>query len=136
MSSCTLFANEAPAGSGFSLEQSSTADIDHTIISFGAVGESIVCDGASHARVRCTDIFANAGGDWVGCIAALHGVDGNIEADPLFCNIGFNDLRPADASPCPPANSGGCGLIGAIGGGCVSAVQASTWGQIKSGFAR
>ena len=38
--------------------------------------------------------------------------------DPLLCNWEAGDVHLSSLSPCLPANSGGCGLIGARGEGC------------------
>ena len=46
-----------------------------------------------------------------------------------------NKLTLDEASPCAPANSGGCGLIGALPVGCgATAVEPATWGGIKASF--
>lgn len=90
------------------------------------------------ATLRCCDLHNNAGGDWVGCIAAQLGVDGNLAADPQFCDPGSGDFRIAAASPCAPAQSGACGLIGALDPAqCVpNAVAPTTWGWIKVHYDR
>jgi len=136
LTGCTLYGNHAPGGCGIGLDGASTATVDHSIIAFGTGSEAVVCGGTSTATLTCTDVFGNAGGDWVGCIAGQAGAGGNLEADPLFCNVGLGDLRLAGSSPCTAANSGGCGLIGALGEGCVNAVEPSSWGAVKSTFAR
>lgn len=65
----------------------------------------------------CTDVYGNAGGDWVGCLAGQDSVNGNFHADPLFCGADGDDNRftLGGASPC--ANDT-CGLIGAEDIGC------------------
>jgi hypothetical protein len=46
-----------------------------------------------------------------------------------------NDLTVSSLSPCLPANSLGCGLIGALGQGCGTvAIQPMSWGQIKGAY--
>jgi len=55
--------------------------------------------------------------------------------DPLFCNTEAGDFTLHSLSPCLPANSMGCGLIGALGEGCGTvSVEPSTWGRIKASF--
>jgi hypothetical protein len=57
----------------------------------------------------------------------------DLVADPLFCAPDIFDLRVSAGSPCLPENSGGCGLIGALGEGCGSvSVEEATWGRIKT----
>jgi hypothetical protein len=68
--------------------------------------------------LTCCDIYGNAGGDWVGCIADQAGINGNFSDDPLFCDIAAGDYHLDDSSPCAPANND-CGvLIGVLGVGC------------------
>lgn len=53
----------------------------------------------------------------------LVGEEDNIQADPIFCDSA-EDFHLADTSPCAPGNSPpGCGLIGALGVGCVIGVD-------------
>jgi hypothetical protein len=53
--------------------------------------------------------------------------------DPLFCDPDSGDLTVSSESPCLPANSLGCGLIGALGQGCgVVSIAPQSWGSIKS----
>jgi predicted outer membrane repeat protein len=136
LTGCTLYANSCPSGSGVFATDGGTATIQNTIIAFGLLGEAVGCDGTSTATLTCSDLFGNQGGDWVGCVSAQQGADGNISEDPLFCNPGLEDLQLAKSSPCAPAQSGGCGLIGALDVSCVSSVEPSTWGAIKAGFGR
>ena len=57
----------------------------------------------------------------------------DIIADPLFCDPAAGDFTVAADSPCLPANSGPCGLIGALGQGCGAvAVEGVSWGSIKA----
>ncbi|HMB69183.1 MAG TPA: right-handed parallel beta-helix repeat-containing protein, partial [bacterium] len=58
-------------------------------------------------------------------------------ADPQFCDATNGDFTVADSSPCLPANSNGCGQIGAFGQGCGAvSVESMSWGRIKAGFRR
>ena len=95
--------------------------------------------------VTCCDLYGNAGGDWVNCVEDLYGVDGNISADPLFCDPGSGDFQLQQGSPCAPGSD--CDLIGAWPVGCggpagvpdVPAAQDGTgeqtrWGAIKAMF--
>ncbi len=55
--------------------------------------------------------------------------------DPGFCDAASGDVTVSRQSPCTPANSLGCGRIGALDTGCgtVSVRQAS-WGSVKAGY--
>ena len=139
VASSTMVGNSAPLGAGVSIAGVPAVNppkLDHTIIAFSGGGPAVDC-GAFSADGACTDIFGNSGGDWVGCIASELGVDGNIAADPLFCDTVGGDFHLSDASPCAPAHSGGCDLIGALGAQCgATPVAPSTWGSIKASFHR
>ena len=143
---CTFFANSAPTGSGISDSGGplgyGCSTVRRCIIAYGIGGSGYFQSTfAEDARVLyCTNLYGNEGGDWTDSIAVRLGVDGNICEDPAFCNIDFEpyDLSLCDCSPCLPGNHPDgydCGLIGALGEGCVcdpTAERPSTWGGIKA----
>lgn len=136
-SHCTFVGNGTHGGARGPAFEIESGTIDHTIIAFGGQphrpGDEVVCTGTGDVAVTCTDIYANAGGDWTGCIAAMAGTNGNISADPLFCDVAAGDLSLRADSPCAPASTGECGLIGAIGPWCGPlAVEQRSWGLIKA----
>ncbi len=126
--SSTFHGNSCPLGGGIyvgATDGPSAAVVERSIIAFGTAGEAIYCEPGSSADVACSDVFGNAGGDWVGCLADQLGQDGNFAADPMFCNAAGGDFRIDASSPCAPANSPpGCALIGAFPEGCGSAAMA------------
>ena len=88
-----------------------------TIIAFStSATDPVGCAGGASVTVECCDVFGNAGGDYVGCIAGQMGINGNIWGDPIFCGV---ELEPDDPysisvnSPCADANNGSCNNIGA-----------------------
>lgn len=89
----------------------------------------VFVDDWSSVRISCTDIHGNADGDWVFPFADLLGKDGNICADPLFCDPDSGDFTLAGSSPCLPGAHPDCGLMGAHGVGC-EAPSAVPRGQI------
>jgi len=118
---CTLFRNSAGSGGGGLYSAESNVDLENTIIAFSTQGEAVYCDTAtSPVSVVCCDIYGNAGGDWVGCIAGECGLSGNISEDPQFCNPDSGDFTLRNDSPCSPysPSNPGCGLIGALSVGC------------------
>ncbi len=118
LQNCTFAANWAGVGGGLALDDASPT-IGHTIIASSTGGEAIYCaDPSSDPSLICCDVYGNAGGDWVGCIAGQDQTAGNMSEDPLFCNEAGGDLTLDAASPCATANSPGCGLIGAWDVGC------------------
>ncbi|MFC1475819.1 right-handed parallel beta-helix repeat-containing protein [Candidatus Zixiibacteriota bacterium] len=116
---CTFADNSATQGAATFLYASSSAIFENCLIAFNLEGQSVVCNSGSEAEASCSDVYGNAGGDWVGGLSGQLGVDGNFSADPLFCNVGIGDVGLVDeSSPCMPANND-CGvLIGALGVGC------------------
>jgi predicted outer membrane repeat protein len=80
-----------------------------------------------------------------GCNVFWGNADGNVEGfeldpsdqvvDPLFCDPENWDLTLAANSPCLPANSGDCGLIGALGQGCGGvAITPESWARLKGRY--
>ena len=110
---CTLAFNS----DGIGLWDGSTAALTNCIIAFSTEGEGVRCGNGS-ASLTCCDVFGNAAGDWVGCIASQSGVDGNIWLDPYFCDWAQWDFTIAEDSPCAAENNPECGLIGARDVGC------------------
>lgn len=79
----------------------------------------------------CNVLWNNAT-DWVG-IEDQTGMNGNVVADPIFCDPANHVYQVAENSPCLPQNSNGCGLIGAFGQGCGAiSVETRSWSAIKS----
>jgi hypothetical protein len=97
------------------------------------------CGGTSAITLTCSDLYGNAGGNWTDCIADQLGQNGNIFADPLFCDVAADNFTLSSNSPCAPDNSNGCGLIGAQDVGCDARInvgadprmEATSWGRIK-----
>lgn len=125
----TFYANE---GIAVSKDMDATIRFYNTIIAFGGSVAIDLTAGAT-AELECCDIYGNAGGDWTGLIAGQLGINGNICADPLFCDPASGDLRLHENSPCAPGSE--CDLIGAWPVGCgQTPVSSSTWGEIKAMF--
>ena len=75
-------------------------------------------------------MYGNADGDWVGCIAGQDTMNGNLWADPLFCEPDSGDYRIEEDSPCAPPNNS-CGvLIGAEPAGCSPTSAANIGGAM------
>jgi hypothetical protein len=112
--------------------------MENSIIAWGA-GAAVDCFGGT-VTIRCSDIFGNQGGDWIGCLAGQQGIEGNFAADPLFCDLPAGDLTLHDDSPCLPGHhpqGAECGRIGALDQGCgATAVAPATWGAIKAAVGR
>lgn len=96
---CTFYGNASPLGGGIHSEDGYVY-MENCIIAFGTQGAAFNCGGIAEAELYCCDIYGNAGGNWVGCIAGMLGVDGNISEDPLFCDPGYQDFTIRSDSPC------------------------------------
>jgi len=138
---CTFWGNSASQGGGLRLIESADAALSNTIVASCSQGEGIHCASNSSAALVCSDLYGNAGGDWVGPIADQHGVDGNFSACPLFCDPENADFHLQECSPCAPGNHPqgyDCGLIGAwdvaCGCGMPSAVESTTWSSLKARY--
>jgi len=130
---CTFSDNGADAGGGSVHCWNADPVLTNCIIAFTTSGPALDCDeGTENPMLICCNLFGNAGGDWVGCIADQSGVSNNLSADPLFCDRPVGDFTIDAASLCAAAHSGPCGLIGALDVGCDSPVEAASWGSIKA----
>lgn len=119
--SCTFYGNSTNGNGGAVSVRWGTAALSNSIVAFGTLGEAIWCGPTGSATVTCSNIFGNAGGDYVGCISGELGFNGNISSDPLFCGPGSHLFTLNSDSPCLPGHHPGgvdCGLIGALGWGC------------------
>jgi predicted outer membrane repeat protein len=132
---CTFVGNSATEGSAFMMESYTMLQVWNSVLAFSASGVPVSRYNANSVHLSCCDVYGNADGDWVDCIADQYGVDGNFSEDPLFCDMTNDDFTLAANSPCL---SGGndCGeLIGAHGWGCEeSPVEPASWGSIKAMF--
>lgn len=130
---CTISENTAPNGGGITSTYDSQVTIISSIIAFSFEGAAI----SGPASVFCSNIFSNAGGDWVGDIAGQAGSEGNISVDPEFCGVlGSGDDYLQSDSPCAPGNHPNgedCGLIGALPVTCGPvSTEATSWSQVKT----
>jgi hypothetical protein len=132
---CTFHANAAATGGSIASMYGASLMIQNTIIAFSSLGEAVSWDEHGDVELTCCDLFGNAGGDWVGPIGGQFGVDGNIAANPLFCDSDNGDFRLHEDSPCAPDVNPECGLIGAWPVGCgPTPVEETSWGAIKAMF--
>jgi hypothetical protein len=112
---------------GFESIAPHAVNVDNTIIAFSTQGEGVKYQKLGplgDITLSCSDIFGNAGGDWIDSLAVHEGVNGNISRDPYFCDPLAGDLHVTTSSPCvafsPPDES--CDQIGAWPAGCVAGV--------------
>ena len=129
---CTVVRGSGAVGSGLSSWDTAGMVMQQVILVDGLVGRAWDGDAISAPVPDCTDIFGNAGGDWVGALAAYESTGGNISAAPQFCggNDSDNPYSLNDSSPCSEAANPGCGLIGAFDVNCsyLSGVEENSGG--------
>lgn len=116
---CTFYDNSSVAGGVVFCIASASPTFERCILAENTDGSAVFCnDVLSRPNFMCTNVFGNVGGDWVGCIEDLQGIDGNLSVDPRFCDPRLGDLSLDSNSPCAPANSP-CGeLVGAVPVNC------------------
>jgi len=94
ITNCAFYGNSGSGGSAVAIGSECDVILENTIIASGLGGAGISCaDATANAILSCCDIFGNAGGDWVGCIADQLGIRGNISVNPNFRNITQGDFR-------------------------------------------
>jgi len=105
----------------------SSMSIESCLVTFGAGGPAIERSGdLITTTLNCSNIYGNSGGDWVGCIVDQAAINGNISANPLFCDTSLGDYTIRNSSPCAPANNS-CGVLtGAFGVACENAAPLIT----------
>ncbi len=118
--SCTFCGDNALQGGVISVGQGGDVTLSNSIIAHSVVSPALTCEGNCEAVLDCCDIYGNAGGDWVGCIADQAGLNGNISLDPLICGATYEDYFLEEGSPCAPFSDPNpeCDLIGAWPVGC------------------
>jgi hypothetical protein len=117
VSGCTFHGNSGVRGGCIYASQVTVA-LHNSILAGSVAGAAVNCENEATVSVSCCDVIGNAGGDWTGCIAGQAGVNGNIHADPAFCDPGHHDFGLQTGSPCTPESNPDCGLVGAWPVGC------------------
>jgi len=127
---CTVVGNSGEPGRGAIYGYGCTPIVRRTVSAFNVTGPGVGGVDADHCI-----IFGNVGD------VPADGTRENLDANPLFCDIGSWDLTVCDDSPCiatDPENPWG-EHIGALGAGCPSCdtvVEETTWGSIKALYTR
>ncbi len=122
---CTIAGNRADIGAGIMFGAGSVSTVEMCVVAFNHGSGGIdVNDTGTDITVRCSDVHGNDGGGYTGYIGDQTGVAGNIDADPLFCDLAGGDVGLAGESPCLPLNNDCLVQMGAQGQGCtVTPVQ-------------
>ncbi len=117
---CSFVANSAHLGAGMMLADNSVPTVEVNIFAFNQMGAGIeVHDpGSGLNNFRCNDLYGNEDGGYSGFIGDQTGINGNLDLDPVFCDLVGGDLSLASVSPCLPLNNDCTSLIGAHVEGC------------------
>jgi hypothetical protein len=105
--------------------------VERNIIALGVAGGGVLCTDQSTPVFRENLLWANAGGDALGDCDSWTGKDGNIVADPLFCNAGADDFSVGTNSPALTHAASPIGAIAEPGCSAGVLVQPTTWSQLK-----
>lgn len=119
---CTVTGCHADShGGGIYAGTNSYPILINTIAVFSTGGEGVYGTiGFSGATVTCCDVYGNAAGEYGGSISNQTGINGNISADPLFCDAGGSNFGLQGISPCLAANNSCAVQIGYLGQACHS----------------
>lgn len=123
-------------GGGLALTQRSNPLVEHNIIALSTAGGGLHCSDSSTPVTQNNLVWGNVDSDGAADCQQWFTVNGNIQADPLFCGASTGDYRVASNSP---ALTHPAGPIGAFQtAGCVVGVlvQETTWSSIKLRFVR
>lgn len=119
LAGCTIAKSSATTGAALYIKAAGTVTIENSILAFSTAGEVVSCAIGATPLFSCSDVFGNAGGNWIGCISGQGNQNSNFSADPLFCNAAIGNYTLHPNSPCADGNSpGNCGLVGAYAEGC------------------
>ncbi len=133
---CTMVGNSAAHG-GAMHNFTGVSSVQRTLVAFNEGGGAISCAFGT-PMLSCCDLYGNVGGDWGGCVADQLGADGNVSADPLFCDAPNGDFTLAADSPCLPGNhpdGADCARIGSLDMGCeISPLHRASWSEVKARF--
>jgi len=118
----TFHDNTGNPGSGLAVRSGSDVTLERVLVALNNAGEGLYLDGASCTfDIGCTDIFGNAGGDWVGDYLDPIPAGNNLAVNPLFCDPAGDDLGVASNSMCGGTANPDCDTIGARGVDCSGA---------------
>ncbi len=123
----------SPNGGGIAILRPSAPIIEQNLIAFSQAGGGIWCSGESTPVIRNNLAWMNVGGDGVGSCPSWWQANGNVVADPLFCDRTAGDYSLSTGSP---ALTHPAGPLGAIPGeGCQpTLVERTTWGSVKARY--
>ena len=129
ISSSTITHSTSGSGGWVHLGSTSFTEFNDVIIAFDTVGRAVAVSQVP-PLFFCSDLYGNAGGDWVGPVEGQLGENGNIALDPLLCGSEWEDFGLRADSPCRPFSepNPARGTIGAHPLGCQTSEAACCMG--------
>jgi parallel beta-helix repeat protein len=115
VTNCTIVRNSASEAGGIFIGNG-LARFENCIVAFNGQG-GISYSGPDPTTVVCTDLFGNSGGDWTGS-SDLSLSNGNLLANPRFCDTAQGLFGISNVSPCSPIHNGCSRLMGSESVNC------------------
>jgi len=120
-------------GGGIGIERIGSPLIEKNIIAYSTQGGGLNCVGGATPTIQNNLAWQNVGGDGVGDCSTWWQSNGNIVADPAFCDTLSGDFHLHQDSPAITHVAGPLGVYPIPGCGPVP-VRHTTWGILKSKY--
>jgi hypothetical protein len=118
-------------GGGIAVLSSGTKLIENNIIAYSTYGGGIRCESIATFELRNNLAWSNVGGDGNGSCADWTSANGNLAADPLFCDQPGGDYSLAARSPALTHPAGPIGAFPTAGCGAMES-KPLTWNRIST----
>jgi hypothetical protein len=119
-------------GGGIALDYPASPVVERNIIALSSRGGGIQCQNGVTPVIRNNLAWENNGGDGTGSCFGWVGLNGNVNADPLFCNPDGGDFSVAVSSPALTHPAGHLGAVSLPG----CAARESLWISEKRSLMR
>jgi hypothetical protein len=132
----TFVDNFASRSGGAMMINNTVIVLSNNIFASNAAGTggALGCLNSHTVTGQCNLFWSNSGPEISACGVTI-GVNGNLSADPKFCDPSADNYAIEAGSPGDPGHPSGCGLRGAYGVGCGPVpVATRSWGSIKGAY--
>ena len=117
---CTLAYNASSVDKAcIGVDGTSYLNLQNSVVAFNT-RRAVRCYAGGSVTAADCDVYGNPEGNYTSCLSGDLGEDGNISADPLFCDGAADDYQLRGDSPCTDYNAPGLEQIGAYGMGCAA----------------
>lgn len=115
---CTIVRNSAAYyGGGIEATSGAQNSVARSIVALNENGSGIYTISGTLA-ISCSDVYSNAGGNYLGSTPDQTGQNNNFSSDPQFCGATEGEYGIYDTSPCASAASPCAALVGALDVSC------------------